>query len=211
MPHHRERAPRRLSCQQPDALDQKWHGPLRLTTHRPVTQPRPAQGELQSVLHVPAWRDWEYSGCSIKHHQPDTHSILLSPNLNSCIRSQLSQYSRRRDRHVQGRTERSREDGRRGRGKDRAHITQRLVNHGNNLVLYLTSTAETFQCFMQKWGVWCELLGNRSLCHPKTDVEGRSQVELGGSCYCLGKRQQCLTKMLGKRRQREVAGFNLIG
>lgn len=57
------------------------------------------------------------------------------------------------------------------KGKDRAHITQRLLNHGNNLVLYPTSTVKTFQCFMGKWGVCCDLLGNRSLCHRKTDME----------------------------------------
>lgn len=43
--------------------------------------------------------------------------------------------------------------------RDRAHITQRLLNHGNNLVLYPTSTVKTFQCFMGKWGVCCDLLG----------------------------------------------------
>ena len=38
------------------------------------SRPQPAQGELQSVLHMPAWRSWKYLGCSIKHHQTLTPS-----------------------------------------------------------------------------------------------------------------------------------------
>ena len=70
LPHHRKRALRRVSrpatrCSGPEAA---WA----TVVHN--SRPQPAQGELQSVLHMPAWRSWKYLGCSTKHHQTLTPS-----------------------------------------------------------------------------------------------------------------------------------------
>lgn len=43
--------------------------------------------------------NWKYLRESIKDHQTLSHAILPFANLNSFIRQQLFQYSRRRDQH----------------------------------------------------------------------------------------------------------------